>query len=304
MQTVPDSADEARRHGSPAAGRIRPRPRPAGRWLHFPRHRAYDGPDAQTRRHPNEALLIEDPDRLTIQTLREMTGPPGGATLEIGCGDGRLSAGLSGGARRYVAVDPDRSAIVTARARVANAGFCAASGEALPFGADSFDRVLFTLSLHHQDSRRALAEARRVLRPGGRIVAVEPLDDGEVERLCNIFHDEGADLAAAVKAVAESGLVREAETVIEPPWVFEDRRDVLRWLFDYYDRGSDAALERRVDAFLGERRTARPIVLMDRLVAFRLREPDDSFESSVPPGGAVPGGPSGQPPRPQRREGP
>lgn len=217
--------------------------------------------------------MIEDPDRLTIRTLREMTRPPGGATLEIGCGDGRLTAGLARSTLRYVAVDPDRSSLFAARGRVAGVGFCAASGEALPFGDDAFDRVLFTLSLHHQDSRRALAEARRVLRPGGRIVTAEPVDDGEVERLCNIFHDEGADLAAARKAIAESGLVREAETVFEPPRVFEDRRDVLRWLFDYYDRRYEAALERQVDAFLGERRSARPVVLMDRLVAVRLREP-------------------------------
>ena len=45
---------------------------------------------------------------------------------------------------------------------------------ALPFDAESFDSVVFSLSLCSiPDDRRAIAEAVRVLRPGGRLVALE-----------------------------------------------------------------------------------------------------------------------------------
>jgi SAM-dependent methyltransferase len=47
--------------------------------------------------------------------------------------------------------------------------------EALPFGDGLFDAAMFVAALHHvPDPLRALQEARRVLRPGGRIFALEP----------------------------------------------------------------------------------------------------------------------------------
>ena len=47
--------------------------------------------------------------------------------------------------------------------------------EALPFRDGSFDAVMFVAALHHvPQPLRALEEARRVLRPGGRLFAFEP----------------------------------------------------------------------------------------------------------------------------------
>jgi cyclopropane fatty-acyl-phospholipid synthase-like methyltransferase len=99
--------------------------------------------------------------------------------LDVGCGRGeilRRTAAL--GARAYgidyarVAVDLSRR--VTAPEReTAMPGVYQASALYLPFGSESFDRVLMLDIVEHlypEELATALDEARRVLRPGGRIV--------------------------------------------------------------------------------------------------------------------------------------
>lgn len=81
--------------------------------------------------------------------------------LDVGAGDGRLLRELArrGHAGRVVGVDP-----------TPGPGVQPAHAEALPFPDASFDVVLFVRVLAHlPDPARALAEARRVLRPGGQV---------------------------------------------------------------------------------------------------------------------------------------
>ena len=99
--------------------------------------------------------------------LKEFGVFDGSRLLEIGCGDGRITAQLAGKATCLVAVDPSAEDLLNAARRVDKALFSRASGVQLPFADRSFDTVLFTLSLHHQDSRLALKEAGRVV-PTGR----------------------------------------------------------------------------------------------------------------------------------------
>lgn len=81
--------------------------------------------------------------------------------LDIGAGDGQLLRELArrGHAGRVVGIDP-----------TPGPGVQPAHVEALPFPDTSFDVVLFARVLAHlPDQARALAEARRVLRPSGRV---------------------------------------------------------------------------------------------------------------------------------------
>jgi SAM-dependent methyltransferase len=100
-----------------------------------------------------------------------------GDVLEIGCGTGRMF-GHYGPGVRLVAIDTDDSFRVVAEKRALDARchIRVASGSAmsLPFEADSFDAVVFSLVLCSvEDVARALAEASRVLRPRGRLRALE-----------------------------------------------------------------------------------------------------------------------------------
>lgn len=102
---------------------------------------------------------------------------PGESVLDVGCGTGRLSeyvAGLVGPRGAVHAVDPLEQRVQVARQRAKarrNLFVDVAGAEDLSrFPNAAFD-VVFLNSVFHwiEDKARALREARRVLKPGGRI---------------------------------------------------------------------------------------------------------------------------------------
>jgi len=91
--------------------------------------------------------------------------PLTGRGLEIGVGSGRFAAPLG----VQVGIDPSRAMLARARAR--GVEVFAGIAEHLPFADDSFDHALVVTTLCFVDSPEAmLAQARRVLRPGGVLV--------------------------------------------------------------------------------------------------------------------------------------
>jgi SAM-dependent methyltransferase len=108
---------------------------------------------------------------------------PAGEGLEIGAGSGAMTAQLLAvfPALRMVATDYDAAMVETARQILAPFGDRArverADAAALPFEDNQFDLVLSAAMLHHVIAwEKALAEAVRVLRPGGRLIGYDPLD--------------------------------------------------------------------------------------------------------------------------------
>ena len=95
-----------------------------------------------------------------------------GRVLEVGCGRGEAAEWIARetGAE-VIALDQSERMVELTRAR----GIDARVGDAqeLPFEDESFDVVLAAWMLYHvTDLDRGLAEIARVLRPGGRLVAV------------------------------------------------------------------------------------------------------------------------------------
>ncbi|MEE2678842.1 MAG: class I SAM-dependent methyltransferase [Myxococcota bacterium] len=103
-----------------------------------------------------------------------------GEVLEVGFGTGRNLEHYGSGVRSLTAVDPmDASSVPKVGERIARAPFplerCTlrADGE-LPFDAGRFDSIVTTWTLCSiPEVARALAEMRRVLKPGGRYVFIE-----------------------------------------------------------------------------------------------------------------------------------
>jgi ubiquinone/menaquinone biosynthesis C-methylase UbiE len=101
---------------------------------------------------------------------------PGSSVLDIGCGTGRLAHWLRerlGPGGRVVGIDPLPDRVAIARARNAGIQFEVGHAEDLAaFEDESFDAVCLSAVFHWiVDKPKALAEIRRVLRPGGLVGA-------------------------------------------------------------------------------------------------------------------------------------
>ncbi len=117
---------------------------------------------------------------------------PGDSVLDVGCGTGALAIAARdrvGSGGQVCGVDPSPEMVARARAKAATAAkagadfrFETATVEALPFADATFDAVLSTLMLHHlseEGRRQGIGEIARVLKPGGRFLAVDTGGGGD-----------------------------------------------------------------------------------------------------------------------------
>jgi ubiquinone/menaquinone biosynthesis C-methylase UbiE len=121
---------------------------------------------------------MADQKRETIEAMQLRAGEAG---LDVGCGMGdevRMIAERVGPSGRAVGVDVNEGLLETARERTPGdlaVVFLRADAQALPFGDGEFAAARVERALQHMaDPSRAIAEMARVVRPGGRVVALEP----------------------------------------------------------------------------------------------------------------------------------
>jgi SAM-dependent methyltransferase len=113
------------------------------------------------------------------QLETQLRAQPAARVLDLGCGGGHVSLRAAPLVQHVTAYDlaaPMLAAVeAQAKARgLTNMAFRQGAAEALPFADASFDLVASRYSAHHwSDLGRALAEARRVLAPGGRAIFMD-----------------------------------------------------------------------------------------------------------------------------------
>ena len=105
---------------------------------------------------------------------------PGAATLEVGCGEGRVARDLIARGHHVTALDASPTLLRAAAEADPDTRYVEGAAEALPFEDGAFDLVVAYNSLMDVDDMpAAVREAARVLAPGGRLCActTHPLPD-------------------------------------------------------------------------------------------------------------------------------
>ena len=126
----------------------------------------WDSPSGRARAARRAALLVE------AAGLH-----PGVRALELGCGTGVFLQKVAPHGASITGIDLSADLLERCAERMAGAAHVAlvrGNAEKMPFADGTFDAVYGSSILHHLDLDAALAEVRRVLRPGGRMAFAEP----------------------------------------------------------------------------------------------------------------------------------
>lgn len=111
----------------------------------------------------------------------ELLPASSGLTVDLGCGEGRFPRDLKAAGYEVIGIDASQTLIEHARAADPDGDYRVADAAELPFADASVQLVTALLSLHDMDDMEgAVAEAARVLVPGGRLCAavVHPINSG------------------------------------------------------------------------------------------------------------------------------
>ena len=114
-------------------------------------------------------------EEINLPALRALLPAPGRMTLDLGCGEGRLSRYLRSAGHRVAGVDAAPTMVRLAVGHQDKGPAVLADAATLPFRDQAFDLVVAYMCLHDMDRMAAaVAEAARVLEPGGRLCAAIP----------------------------------------------------------------------------------------------------------------------------------
>ncbi len=137
----------------------------------------------------------------------------GGRLLDIGTGTGRVVELLAPRVHQALGVDASKSMLALARSRLAGPDFthCAvrlADMYRLPLATGSYDIVVLQMVLHHaEEPAVVLAEAARVLRPGGRLLLIDLATHDRQDLIDRLAHRwPGFSDADIIRLFTEAGL--------------------------------------------------------------------------------------------------
>jgi ubiquinone/menaquinone biosynthesis C-methylase UbiE len=158
--------------------------------------------------------------------MQDLVGPgPLGTVVDLGTGTGRILELFAAHAKALHGIDSSRDMLAIARAalerqKIRHAELRQADIFALPLADATADVVTIHQVLHFLDEPlKALLEARRILRPGGKLLIVD-FAPHELE----LLRDEHAHRRLGISAeqmmawLARAGLTLDRHNILPPPW--------------------------------------------------------------------------------------
>ncbi len=121
-----------------------------------------------------------------------------GTVLDLGAGTGKLTRSLLERGLEAVAVEPSEQMRAKLAAELPGVRALGGTAEEIPLADASVDAVVVAQAWHWVDESRALPEAARVLRAGGRLGLIWNIRDEStpwVRRLTEVMHKSGAEIA-------------------------------------------------------------------------------------------------------------
>ncbi len=190
----------------------------------------------------------------------------GKTVLEIGCGTGRITQEIVRFASKVVAIDPDAKALTVAKQiKNANIDFLCIKGDELQEIQQSFDLVIYSLSLHHipkKNMLKSLTQAAEKLKSDGKILVIEPGSTGsfmEAEREFSVGDcDEELQKKQAFEALSSlEGFTIEQHNLFSTKFSFESVTDFFSNIVPVSWQGDEQRLRR----FLLQHKTDKSIEL-------------------------------------------
>jgi len=158
--------------------------------------------------------------RLRNLTVEQALLKPGEKVLDVGCGTGGVTIPVKirvGKTGEVAGIDPAPEMIALARQKASRAGleidFRLGVIESLPFSDGVFDAVTSSLMMHHLPENlqvKGLAEIRRVLKPGGRILIADMMrpSNSTIKRFFTLLIQHGHAMQFGIEDLPE--LLKEA----------------------------------------------------------------------------------------------
>ncbi len=186
------------------------------------------------------------PRRKHREVIEELLDLDGARVADIGCGDGALTRLMTRLGARVTGIEPSEGQLARARAAepAGDEDYLQGVAEGLPLPDAGLDVAVFFNSLHHvpvEHQAKALREAARALKPGGRLCAIEPLAEGPHFQANRIIEDEARvrDMAYLALQAAFAG------TDFESDYEFSYLTEVRYQDFEAFRERTIAVDERR-----------------------------------------------------------
>ncbi|PTM41106.1 class I SAM-dependent methyltransferase [Bosea sp. 124] len=204
--------------------------------------------------------------------------------LEIGCGRGALLNALAELGAKVAGIDPDPAALAEARKIAPTAILRQAGAESLPFVDAAMHAAIFVNSLHHvplQGMAAALAEAARIVAPGGDVIVIEPLPEGTFFESMRPIEDETQIRRAAQEAIAAA--LRDGPLHLAECTEY-DRVEMYPTVTDFIDRVVAVDPSRKDKALEEREKVMKRFYILAEYVkgGYRLRQPLRLHHLKVP----------------------